>query len=259
MTAPIPQTLAAKVTESLNELINQSDGFRSAESPEISSILEDIRKLQATEPAEALVRRGAIAALCADVEQLEKLYQEATANNSFVKQEFAVNFANAGAYRRAYEISAPLLDPKQGFFSSLWRRAMAFGYLAAISQGLPSARKMFKSLADEDFTLIDSASRAAKEHALSDEMIVSVFEIAGNIQRQHRMMFAGAGPRLTVVKPAEESPYIQFSIPIDLPAGEIRQMNRELAHVVAERLGGYPDGLVLTFRKSEIEKQRAAA
>jgi hypothetical protein len=265
MTAPTPETLARDITDGINRLLQQSDEFRSIDSPQVLALLEQIEKFSDIDPAEALVRRAAISAICGRAEDLPSLYARALdlSAGGDVRHEFWVNFCNVADYRRAAEVGAWLLDPKNGFFPSVWKQALALGQIRLVASHLMKAQNMFRTkLADEDFSVLGQATKAMQSHALTDQAVIDVLDIAGQIQRAHGIMYSGIGPSLNVMAPPDEPAYLSVHIPVDVQTTKVHQMNRDLGRAIVERLPArkFPEGLVVSFRQAvKQEPFRSAA
>jgi hypothetical protein len=123
------------------------------------------------------------------------------------------------------------------------------------------ARAMFRSLADEDFSDLESAVQVMHLHGLTDEALISVLALAGEVQRSYEIMFADLGPTVMVMTPPEEEAYLHFGISVKVGTTEVHEMNRELGRLVVERLRGgkFPSGMVASFRKVQAAQVRSAA
>jgi len=260
----VPQTLAGETAEALNALIAESDRFRDWNAAEIQSLVRATEKLQKVDARQAFIRFGAIAAICGNVDGLFEYFKKALLlpGELETKHEFFVSLANAGLYGKAQEIGSWLLDPRRGFFPKIWQRAASMGQILAVWNRLPDAKKTYPDLSDVDFSNLDRAVAVMKQHQLSDQHIVSIFDLMGEIQRAHKIMFSGALISiLRVMRPPEDPPYLYFAIPLDANVSEIHAMNRELARVVVAKLpeGAFPHGMVASFAKAHPVELLAAA
>lgn len=260
----VPQSLASEVIDSINALISDSDRFRNWDDADVQAVVRAIEKLQKADAREAFVCFGTLAAICGNVDDMLSYYQKALRLPSELetKHEFFTSLGNAGMYGKAREVSTWLLDPKKGFFPGLWRLAMGFGNVVEVWDRVSDAKKTYPDLSEIEFSLLENAVVVMKAHGLSDLDIVAVLDLAGEIQRAHRIMFAGEqGAILKVMKPPEDPPYLYFSIPLDTTVDEIHAMNRELARGVVEKLpsGAFPRGMVATFAKAATRELLAAA
>ncbi len=263
----IPQTIGLDISKGINELIRSSDRFRDWNSPEILALRDDCDKLQKIEAARAFIHRGALAAICGEVEQIFTFFKKALDHPDPVttKFEFWTSLSNVGMYKSAAELGSWLLVPRRGKFLQVWERAISLGYLRETAVGLIEAQKMFREeLASVDFSLLNNSLKVMDERSLQDADIISVFDLMGEVQRAHRIMFAGDFfvTKFRVMRPPEDLPYLFFSLPIDAGVEEVHQMNRELLKLVVERLpgGAFPGGIVTSFAKAvrNIELPAAA-
>jgi hypothetical protein len=128
---------------------------------------------------------------------------------------------------------------------------------------LPAAKKTYPELAQLDFSTLESAVRIMDAEGLTDEAITAVFDLMGEIQREHRIMFSGETvfAHLKVLRPPEGSPYLYFTVPLNIGVAEVHTMNRKLASLLVERLpyGTYPSGMTSSFTKAQASVLRAAA
>jgi hypothetical protein len=260
----LPQTLATEVGDAVNALIHESDRFRNWNDAEVRTVVRTIEKLQKVDAREAFVRFGAIAAICGNVDDVFAYYDKALRlpGEAETKHEFCASLGNAGLYSKAQEICSWLLDPKRGFFPKVWQRAVGLGKVLEVWNRLSDAKRTYPDLSQVDFSTVENAVAIMGAHGLSDQDIVSVLDLMGEIQRAHRIMFSGALVSiLKVMRPPEDPPYLYFTIPLDAGVGEIHAMNRELARLVVERLpeGAFPQGMVASFAKAEPLALRAAA
>lgn len=258
----IPQTLGEEVAAGLSALIEESDRFRDWNSPEIQSLRFSIERLQKVDAREAFIRFGWLAAICGELSALSEYYKKALLlpDQATTKHEFWISMANAGLYREAREIGSWLLDPKRGFFPKAWERAVSLGQLLEVWDRLPDAKRTYPNLSEVDFSQLERAVLVMRERGLNDQDVLSIFSLVGEVQRAHRIMFAGDMPSiLKVMRPPEDPPYLYFAMPVDANVREIHAMNRELARLVIERHGAFPTGMVASFTKSPRVELRAAA
>ena len=260
----VPQTLATEAVEALNALIRESDRFRDWNAPEIQALVRALEKLQKVDAREAFVRLGSIAAICGDVDGLFEYYKKALLlpGELETKHEFWVSMGNAGLYSKAQEIGSWLLDPKRGFFQQVWQRVVAMGQVLEVWDRLSDAKKTYPELSQFDFSSVENAVVLMRANGLSDQDIVSVLELMGEIQRAHRIMYSGGLVSiLRVMRPPDDPAYLYFTIPLNASVGEIHAMNRELANLVVKRLpeGAFPQGMAASFAKIEPLALRAAA
>lgn len=260
----VPQTLGAEVTAGINALIDQSDKLRDWNAPEIRTLFRRIAQLQKVDAKEAFVRFGALAAICGKVDDVFEYYRKALQlpGESETKHEFWVSMANAGLYGKAQEVGTWLLEPKRGFFPKVWENALRLGQVLAVWDRLNEARRTYADLSDVDFSLVERAATVMRERNITDGNIGSIFDLMGEIQRTHRIMFAGSDASgLKVLRPPEDPPYLYFAMPVDLSVSEIHDMNRKLAKLVVEKMptGTFPEGIVASFAKTPAKEVRAAA
>ena len=259
----IPDTLTQEVVKTLNALIATSDRFRDWDSLEIQSLLAAIRKLQKVDARSAFVRFGGVAAICGNVEALLDYYGKALQHPDELetKHEFWVSLGNAGLYKEASQLGTWLLDPRRGFFPKIWDRAVSMGQVLETWNRLSDATKTYPGLNDLDFSLLQLAASVMTQRNLTDEEIISVFALVGEVQRAHRIMFAGPRPSyLKVMRPPEDPPYLYFTVPLAANVAEIHAMNRELTKLIVEKLptGAFPSGMVVGFTKAHAELRAAA-
>ncbi|MBX9905932.1 MAG: hypothetical protein K2Y31_16400 [Burkholderiales bacterium] len=260
----VPQTLSSEIVDALNEIIRQSDKFRDWDEPEILNLVRSIYKLQKVDARCAFVRLGSVAAICGRVDDLQAYYAKALLHPGMeeTKAEFHTSMGNAGLYSKAQEIGTWLLDPRRGFFPRIWRRAASFGQILEVSDRLVIAKKTFPELSKEDFSVIESAATVMRVRGLTDQDIGVVFDLMGEVQRKHGIMFAGFfGSVINIVRPPEDQPYIYMTIPLSESVEFVHSMNRTLTQLVVEKLpgGAFPQGLVTSFSKADTVKLRAAA
>lgn len=260
---PVPQTIGKEVTDALNDLLKQSERFHDWDSPEVHSLRDRIRVLQKVDAREAFLLFGTLAGICgrpADVlEYLRKaLYLP---DHEQTKHEFWGALANVGLYREAQELGTWLIDPKRGFFPKIWQRAVALGQILATRSRLAEAKRLYaEDLSRCDFSLLEQAAKVMTDHGLRDEDIGSVMNLAGEIQRTHGIMFSGKFVSIIeVLRPPEDPPYLYIAVPLDAGVPEIHVMTRELAKLVAQKIGAFPQGLVVRFTKFHPIELRAAA
>jgi len=260
----VPKTLSDEAVVAINALIDGNDRFRNWNDPEIRTIFRHIEKLQKVDARDAFVRFAALAAVCGNVESLLEYARKALLlpGELLSKPEIRTSLANAGLYGKAQQIGTWLLDRKRGFFPQIWQDAVSCGQVLAIQERLFDAKRTYPELSDVDFSLVERAASVMQERGLSDADIIAVFDLMGEIQRSHRIMFAGKlASTLKVLRPPEDPPYLYFAMPIDSDVSEIHAMNRELARLVVEKLpeGAFPQGLVASFAKTLSVELRAAA
>jgi len=260
----VPQTLATEAVDALNALIEESDRFRDWNAPEIQTLVRTLEKLQKVDAREAFIRFGAIAAICGNVDGVFEYYKKALLlpGAPETKHEFWVSLANVGLYSKAQEIGSWLLEPKRGFFQKVWERAVAMGHVLDVWNRLSDAKKTYPDLSQVDFSTVENAAALMEARGLSDQDIVSVLDLMGEIQRAHRIMFSGRLVSiLRVMRPPDDPAYLYFAIPLEVSVSEIHAMNRELARLVVERLsdGAFPQGMVASFTKAYRIELLAAA
>ncbi|MGV3627562.1 MAG: hypothetical protein ACO1PN_07735 [Betaproteobacteria bacterium] len=260
----VPQTIGNEIGDALNAIIRQSDKFRNWEDPEIQSIVNAIDKLKKIDARGAFSRLGAVAAICGRADDVSAYYAKAVLLPDLeeTKAEFYISMGNAGLYSKAHEIGKWLLDPKRGFFPTLWRRAVCFGQILEVSNRLADAKKTYPDLSKEDFSVVGSAADVMHARGLSDKDVVAVFDLMGEIQRKHGIMFAGYfGSSIKIVSPPEDQPYIYMTIPLSESVQFIHSLNRDLTKLIVEKMpnGAFPQGLVMSFAKAESVKLLEAA
>ena len=260
----LPQTLGSATCDAINALIFASDRFRNWNDAEVQSIVADIEKLRSVDAREAFVRRGSLAAICGNVDDLAESFRKALLlqNQTDTKHEYWLSLANAGLYGKCQELGTWLLDQKRGFFPKIWSLALSMGQIHDVWNRLIDAKKTYPELSQADFSVVENAVSVMNEHQLTDQDIVSVLDLMGEIQRAHKIMFSGElVATLKVMRPPEEEPYLYFSILLDASVGGVHRMNRELVKLVVEKLAGgiFPQGMVASFSKAGIQALRAAA
>jgi len=122
--------------------------------------------------------------------------------------------------------------------------------------------KTYPELSEVDFSALKGIALLMEARGLTDQDVISVLDLMGEIQRAHRIMFSGGLVSiLKVMRPPEDPPYLYFTIQLDASVDEIHAMNRELARLVVERLpeGAFPQGMVASFAKAYPVELRAAA
>lgn len=261
---PIPETLGRQTADAINALLAGSDRFRDWGAPEIQALLPVIAKLQKADARQAFILYGSLAAICGDIDKALEYYRKALQlpDQSETKHEFWVSLGNLGLYSKATEIGSWLLEPKRGFFPRVWQQAVSTGLVREAWKHLSEAEKLFPDLAKVDFSTLERAVQVMEKRQISDEDIVSVLNLMGEVQRAHRIMYSGALiSNLRVMNPPEDPPYLYFAIPLDASVTEIQTMNRELTNLLIERLakGAFPQGVVAAFAKAAPAELRAAA
>ena len=171
--------------------------------------------------------------------------------------------SNAGLYGKAHELGKWLLNPpSRGFFPRHWKRAACFGQILEVSNLIADAKKTYLDLIKEDFSLVENVAAVMLARGLSDKDLAAVFDLMGEIQLNHGIMFAGYfGSSLKVVRPPDDPPYIYLTIPLDESAEFVHSMNRDLTKLIVEKMpnGTFPQGLVMSFAKAESVKLLEAA
>jgi hypothetical protein len=262
---PVPATLAQEITDAMNALVRESDRFRDPSNPIVLEIFERIKKLQKANAQQAFVRFGFLAALCGDVGGVRENHRKALylPDKENTQHEFWVSMGNVGLYGEAQEIGTWLLEPKRGFFSKVWERAICMGQILAVWNRISEAQRLYpEELRDADFSLVEHAVAVMRERGLTDEKIALVFDLQGEVQRSHKLAYSGRlGSVLKVIRPPEEPPYLYFALPLTASVSEVHAMNRGLARLVVEKApdGAFPPGLVATFAKAPPTELRAAA
>jgi hypothetical protein len=259
----VPQTIADEVTQGINALIRRDDRFKDWNAPEVLNLRRRIDQLQKAQAQQAFIARGQLAAICGNVEQVRESYRKALhlPDLETTKHEFWGAFGNVGLHQEARELGKWLLEPRRGFFQRIWKRALSRGQVFGVLERLAEASRMYPEMQD-DFSPVERAASVMRERKLRDEDVVAIFDLMGEIQRSHGIMFAGQLVSiLRVLRPSEDPAYLYFSIPLDTTVAEVRAMNRELAARVVEKLphGVFPEGLVTSFTKAIAADHRAAA
>ncbi|NGZ98672.1 MAG: hypothetical protein CV089_21585 [Nitrospira sp. WS110] len=259
----LPQTIGNEVVEQLNDLIGKSDRFRDWDSREIQVLRHRIRELQKVDARDAFVRFGALAALCGRVDDVREYLRKALTlpDHESTKHEFWASYCNVGLYREAQELGAWLLDPRRGFFTTLWNGCISIGLVRTVAAVHSDAMRLYREeLAHCDFSVLEEAATVMQERDLHDGDVGAALELAGEVQRAHKIMFTGElATSVKVIRPPEDLPYLYFAVQLDAPIEEIHAMNRELARLIAEKMGAYPSGLVVSFAKALPVEMRAAA
>lgn len=260
----VPKTLSDEVVGAINALIHGSDRFRDWSSTEVQSLRPEIKRLQKVDARDAFVRFGALAAICGEVDLMHENFGKALQlpGELATKHEYWVSVVNAALYKEAKEIGTWLLDPKRGFFQEIWRKAVCLGQVREVWNRLEEAKRTFPELSDVDFSGLKQAASVMEQRRLTDNDIISVLDLMGEVQRAHRIMFSGIWvSNLRVIRPPEEPPYLYFTIPLAADVSEIHAMNRELIRLILEKLpdGAFPGGMVSCFAKAHAVELRAAA
>ncbi len=261
---PVPETLAAEIQESLNQLLFQSEKFRDWESPEIQTIIDSLQKLKKIDARMAYCQLGTLSAICARVDDLFDYYSKAAhlPDLQSTNSDFYLSFCNAGLYGKAHELGSWLLSPKRGFFPKFWNRVASFGQILEVSKLLPDAKRTYPDLAAGDFAVVVDAASVMSLRGFDDDKIFVLLDLMGEVQRKHGTMFAGdVGFSIRVMRPPEDEPYLYLTIPVNESMDYVHAMNRDLTRLIVERLpdGIYPPGLVMSFAKARLETLREAA
>ena len=256
---PIPETIAKAVSESILALFNESDRFHDWDSPEITAIRDEITKLQKVDAQAAFKNFGSVAALCGRKEDLRQFFRKSCLLPDRRSNEFSfwLNFANAGEYAEAREIGSKLLQPKLGFFPRLWEKAVARGQIREVVDLWPVAKRTFLDLDDKDLDPVRKIDEVLRTWGITDADLIAILEILGAVQQSHRIMFSGARPlNFDVMEGDPDGPaYVYATMFIDAPIEEVQIMNRKVANAVAEKLGAFPSGLVMAFRKARARER----
>lgn len=260
----VPQNIGPETTEALNALIAASDKFRDWNSPEIQTLVHATGKLQKADARVAFICRGSLAAICGEVDLVEEYFRKALLlpDTNSTKYEYHIALANAGLYAKAHALGAWLLEPRRGFFPTMWERAISMGQIRAVCKHVADAQRMYPELLDTSFDVVEKADSVMKERGLTDEAIASVLDCMGVVQRAHRIMFHGQlVAALKIMRPPEDPPYLYLSMALDTDVTEVRRMNRELATAVIEQLpnGIFPPGVVAAFSRGHLTELKAAA
>ena len=260
----LPQTRAADITATLNALIDESDRFRDWNNHQIRALVRELEKLQKVDAKAAFVLFGSLAAICGKVDDVFDSFRKALRlpGEPDAEHEFWTSLGNIGLHSKSSEYGSSLLEPKRGFFPTIWRKAVSRGQLREVWNRLPEAMKTYPDLSKEDFSTLERSIAVMEEHDLSDEDIISVLDLMGEIQRAQGIMFSGRlVSTLQVVRPPDDAPYLYLTIQLDASVSEIHAMNRELARLVVEKCrdGAFPQGVVASFTKVETKDLRAAA
>ena len=260
----VPKTVADECRDALNALLAESDRFRDWNSSEIQSIVQAVERLKEADAREAYIRLGCIATICGNVDGLLESYGKALLLQEAqdTKHEFWVSLANAGLYRKAQEVGSWLLDPRRGFFPKIWQLASSRGQVLEVWGRLSDAMKTYPELSGVDFSALKGVALLMEARGLTDQDVISVLDLMGEIQRAHRVMFYGDFVSIPKeMRPPDDPPYLYFTIPLSVSVDELHAMNRELAKHVVERLpeGAFPQGMVAAFAKAEPLALRAAA
>jgi len=260
----VPKTLASEVGDAINVLLKESDRYRNWDDVEVQTVLREIKKLQKIDARVAFVQFGALAAICGNVDDVVTYYKKALLlpGEPETKHEFWVSLANAGLYSKAHEVGNWLLDRKRGFYPKIWNLAVSLGQVLAVWDRLPEAKMTYPDLAEVDFSFVERAAAVMQGRRLTDQAIASVFDLMGEIQRAHRIMFSGSLVSIPkVMRPPEDPSYLYLTMPLDASVDEIHAMNRELTGFVVRKLpeGAFPEGMVAAFAKSHPIELRAAA
>ena len=81
-----------------------------------------------------------------------------------------------------------------------------------------------------------------------------------DVQIEHRLMFAGSHLlSFRVIDDSEGSPYLYAVMRLDTSVQEVQAMNRKLVRLIVEKLGSFPSGLVMAFRKAHQREQMPVA
>ena len=176
--------------------------------------------------------------------------------------EYWTALGNLGLYSAASEQGSWLLDPRRHFFPTIWERAASGGHLLELWDRLPGAIQLFPDLAKLDFKWLENGVAVMKESGATDKQIFSVFDVMGEVQRAHGLMFAG--PLISYLKvmiPPDDPPYLHFAMRTDATFEKLHEMNRALAKTVVRKLpnGMFPPGVVGTFEKAVRAETKAAA
>jgi hypothetical protein len=261
----LTQTKADETAKALNALVQESDRFRDWGTIEVRAFVRELEKLQKVDAGRAFILFGAFTAICGKVDEVSEYFSKALrlANDSHTRGEFWKSFVNVGLYGKAHEIGTWLLEPNRGFFPSFWQMAISTGQLRATWNRLSDAKKTYpEELSQADFSMLESAIAVMDASGLDDHDVASVFDLMGEIQRTHRIMFAGQfASKLRVMRPPDDEPYLYFTIPLNASISEIHAMNRELAKLIVERLpdGAFPRGITASFSKAAPAALRSAA
>ena len=253
-----PKTIEQEIAEAINALLSRGDRFWDWNGVEVTEIRDKISKLQKVDSREAFAQHGALAAICGRPEDLAEFYRKARLlpNKTETDNQFWRCFSNVGQYSFAHSIGSKLLDPKLGFFPKYWERAVSGGHIREVYENWSATEKTFPDLNKEDLGVVRDAARVMIDRGLSDADIVAILDLMGEVQREHQIMFSGQHPLiLRVIEESEDPSYLYAVMHIDATIDEVQAMNRKVAALVAQRLGAFPSGLVMSFRKAVRREQ----
>ena len=253
MKKPAPQTTTIAIQTAIAALIKVSDRFRDWNSDQIIALRDEIEKLHKVDAPTAFNQIGSLAAICGRPDDLAEFYRKARLHPDKLgtNENFWYAFSNAGRYMEAHSVGSQLLHPRHGYFPQIWRRAASRGHLQEVVKLWPVAKKTYRDLDDDDLAPLQREAAFMTTVGLTDQDVLRVLELMGEVQREHRIMFGGHYPLCFQLHDADsEGPaYLFGKMEIDAEVTEVQAMNRRLAKLVVERLGAFPDGLVLAFRK----------
>jgi hypothetical protein len=127
---------------------------------------------------------------------------------------------------------------------------------------LSDAKKTFPELSDVDFSGLDAIAGVMQDREIADSDIVSILDLMGRIQHEHRIMYSGSLVlTVRVVRPPEDPPYLYVTLPLKVDFDEMHAMNRKLAKLVVAGMpgGALPQGIVASFVIDSLVEMRAAA
>ena len=263
MAQPLPQELSQVVTNRLMLLLHNIGHLGLVDPMEHKRFERDIATIEKTNADHAHLLRSVLASLDGDLDCAEHWAMNAARlNNSQANRVRLFTLANLGYATRGLRLARESLRAGEPDVSGSFSAAIAVGAFSTVMSvvnATPAASQMLASVANPSIALARRGADALARMGTTEEDLAAVLDVAGEVQREHRLLWLDQQPGIMVLSGDEGddgAPAVHVSYRVDMSPREAAEVTLQVADRLAQR-DIMPVGISVSFVGSQIERVAA--
>jgi hypothetical protein len=251
VSAPVPATIEDELIQSIGVLLAKTNVYANKDDEVVIELWRQADKLAKADAAAALEVKAKLAIVLGDIDQAQYYVRnlkllKAHDRYLLAAATVAINF---GFFSESLPIYREMIDPERGDFSLLDYGVANGAYrthVAALDRAQLDLKMKVHPVHEQ---LARQVAAIMEENGDSDEDIARAMDLAGELLREHKLLFKGLHHLIKPVLDPSDGGHSYFSLQIALEVDEETAVDLTCDYV--DRLAGanckIPSSLVLSF------------
>ena len=246
------------------ELLRSSGRTGSLSAFDRAKFVKGIADVSKTEAGFGFVLSGILACLDGDIAEVDRCFSAARhLKEPHVDAQHLYTLSNLGYAKRTLSMAKTVIGPQREDLSDYIRAATWVGGVVTSWEAVQAATANQMVLAAAANAAIDVAKRsslALKLAGRTQDELVAVIDVAGEVLRSHRLLWLGAGPDVIALdgrEGDESAPGVHYLYRVEVDEVEATEMNDEIVSALVSRDLDRP-GLSVSFMASKHAQVAAA-